>query len=138
MRGEHVFRKGISLFVLAIPYLLFAILLSLCFFCRPSAEDLAINYYSTNPGILDFVRSFYQKEGSRYFSFPIVTLICHSRFMLDHYWILPLLLMIYILAGIERSSTIDGRFPGFDKFHQNKFTGSPQFCPLHIVPFYSK
>jgi hypothetical protein len=94
MRGEFVFRRWISLCVLFIPYLLFTILLCLCFFCRPSAEDLAINYYSTNPGFVDFIRTFYLKEGSRYFSFPIVTLICHSRFMLDHYWIIPLTLML--------------------------------------------
>jgi hypothetical protein len=94
VRGEFVFRKWISLCVLIIPYLLFSILLCLCFFCRPSAEDLAINYYSTNPGIVDFIRTFYLKEGSRYFSFPMVTLICHSRFMLEHYWIIPLTLML--------------------------------------------
>jgi hypothetical protein len=94
MRGSFIFRRWVSWCVLIIPYLFFTILLCLCFFCRPSAEDLAINYYSSNPGIVDFVKNFYQKEGSRYFSFPIVTMICHSRFMLDHYWIIPLALML--------------------------------------------
>ena len=109
VQGAFVFRRWISWCVLIIPYLLFAVLLSLCFFCRPSAEDLAINYYSTNPGIADFVRTFYLKEGSRYFSFPIVTLICHSRFMLDHYWILPLMLMLsfwFALKGALKSLVI--------------------------------
>lgn len=108
VRGAFVTSKWISLCVFIIPCLLFAILLCLCFFCRPSAEDLAINYYSTNPGIVEFIRSFYQKEGSRYFSFPIVTVICHSRFMLDHYWIIPLTLMFvfwFTLKGVLKSLT---------------------------------
>jgi hypothetical protein len=98
--SRHIFQKWISDCLLYLPYLLFFILLLLCFFCRPSAEDLAINYYSTNPGISGFIKSFYLKEGSRYISFPLVTIICHSRFMLEHYWILPLVLMLlfwYIL-----------------------------------------
>jgi len=81
-----VFRKLISLCALNLPYLLFIILLLLCFFCRPSAEDLAINYYSTNPGIIAFIKAFYLKEGSRYFSFPLITVICHSRENSDRSW----------------------------------------------------
>jgi hypothetical protein len=88
-----VIRKWISFFALYLPYLLLLILLLLCFFCRPSAEDLAINYYSINPGIIGFIKLYYQKEGSRYFSFPLITMICHSRFVLEHYWIVPLSLM---------------------------------------------
>jgi hypothetical protein len=90
-RRPDVTRKLISLFTLNLPYLLLTIILLLCFFCRPSAEDFAINYYSMNCRITPFIKAFYLKEGSRYFSFPIITVICHSRFMLDHYWILLLL-----------------------------------------------
>ena len=104
---QGLFQKLIYHLLLFLPYLLSLILFCLCLFCKPSAEDLAIHYFSSTQGILGFIKTFYLQEGSRYFSFPLVTIICHSRFMLEHYWIIPLVL--YLLSFI----LVFARWPAF-------------------------
>src|SRR5882724_7694341 len=76
------------------PYLIFLLLLLLCFFCSPSAEDLAINYYSRLQGLGKFISRFYHDSGSRYFSFPIITWLCNGNFVLSHYYLVLIFLFI--------------------------------------------
>jgi hypothetical protein len=89
---------GLCLFYM--PFLLFILLMLLSFFCSPSAEDLAINYFSYKPGIIAFIKQFYHNEGSRYFSFSLVTILCHGRFILEHYYIVPLALFLSFWAAM--------------------------------------
>ncbi|MEO7922344.1 MAG: DUF6056 family protein [Chitinophagaceae bacterium] len=85
--------------ILLLPFFILFLLLVLTFFCYPSAEDLSIHYYNNTKGLSGNIRDFYLHDSSRYFSFPLLFLLFDGDFIITHYYIVPVLLLLSLWAA---------------------------------------
>jgi small basic protein len=90
----HLLSDTLESAVFLTPFFVFIVLLSLSFFAGPAAEDLSIYHYDQVFGVREYIGRFYHSDCSRYFSFPLVFFMCHGGFLLGHYYIVPLVLLL--------------------------------------------
>src|SRR5579859_1018305 len=82
-----------------IPFFCFALLLFQAAFAYPVAEDLAIHYYDHVLGIGNNIRQFYH-ESSRYVSYPLLFALLNGRWVMEHYFLVPLGLLLGLWGGL--------------------------------------
>ncbi|HEY4109426.1 hypothetical protein [Puia sp.] len=82
---------GAGLYI--VPFLCFVLLVALSFFTYPSAEDLAVHYNDHLLGVGSYIRLFYQ-ESSRYVSFPLIFFLLDGSFLMEHYFLAALVLLV--------------------------------------------
>ena len=92
-----------------LPFVLLLVVLSLSFYVRPAAEDLSIHYYDQVYGLSGNIRSFYHNESSRYFSFPLLFVLLDGKFILTHYYLVALILLLSLWAIFFFSTRLLGR-----------------------------
>lgn len=74
------------------PFFILGILLLLSFYCHPTAEDIAIIYFNDTKGLVANIRDFYINDSSRYFSFPLLFALFNCKFIVSHYYLVPIIL----------------------------------------------
>ncbi len=89
--------------------MLLLLVLSLSFYVRPAAEDLSIHYYDQVLGLSGYIRSFYQDESSRYSSFPLLFVLLNGKFILTHYYLVALILLLSLWGIFFLSTRVLGR-----------------------------
>jgi hypothetical protein len=81
-----------------LPYLYLCLLIIAAFFAYPTAEDLAIFYNSGKLGTAQYIHDFYATRSGRYGSFPLLFVLASKRFLLEHYFIVPLVLTLALVV----------------------------------------
>ena len=89
-------QKIINRIIFLFPFFILGILLLLSFFCHPTAEDLAINYYNGTKGLEGNIRDFYFNDSSRFFSFPLNFILFDGNFINTHYYLVPISLFLLL------------------------------------------
>ncbi|PWU01205.1 MAG: hypothetical protein C5B52_07660 [Bacteroidetes bacterium] len=64
-------------------------LLLLSFYNYPSCDDLLLNCEVSRFGYWNYLHYFYSHWSSRYFSLTVIMALASGRFLLDHYWLVP-------------------------------------------------
>ena len=83
-------KPQVHILLFVFPFLLLAGLGILSFFQHPYGDDFAGHYFVERFGISGSIRQYLQHGTGRYFGIPVFILICSSRFLLDHYYLVLL------------------------------------------------
>jgi hypothetical protein len=73
------------------PFVQLFLLMLISFYQHPAADDFAGFHIASKIGIGGAIRSYLVNGTGRFFVVSIFILICSSRFLLDHYFIIPIL-----------------------------------------------
>src|SRR5579872_1925784 len=93
-KSDHFIFDLVGTCLFYTPFLIFIVLLSLCFFAHPAAEDLSIYHYDHVLGLKEFISRLYHQDCSRYFSFPLILILCDGDFVPGHYYLVMLILLL--------------------------------------------
>ena len=83
-----------------LPFVLLLLLISLSFYQHPVADDFSGSYFTYKLGIAGTIQSYLTNGTGRYFVIAVFAMVCSSRFLLDHYFIIPVLFFVCTYANL--------------------------------------
>lgn len=116
--------KRLLYFIDYISLLAFLPFIVLAFYDRPSADDLFLHYDLHKRGVADTYLYMYTQLSSRYTSLMVLFTLVYFKCILQHYFIVPLLMFALMYSGIF-----------FCLAQTNRFIFGQYFCnrKLHII-----